>query len=164
MESSSDDMLELLNKKNSISANEKAAAFLNKIGIPFRPHFLVNPAFDIADFEKLGNYVRKLNLQSPIFPILTPIPGSFYYDEMKDKLKLGYEFFDYTHAVTQTKLPLEEFYKAWIQLFLGSYSFSRNIKSVIRRSFAKLIRNNKMKKEYYQKLKKHWKQFSLQAT
>ncbi len=176
MESINNEILEVFNKKNSISANEKAATILNDIRIPFRSYFLINPSFEMEDFKKIRNYVRKLNLQSPIFPILTPVPGSIYYDEVKDNITLGYEFFDYAHAVTPTKMAPGKFYKAWIKLFLGSYSLSRNFKCSVRRSFARLIGNKTMEKKNYHynlicllalkfvsifmiaKLKKHWKQ------
>jgi radical SAM superfamily enzyme YgiQ (UPF0313 family) len=133
-----------INKRNKIENNEHAAKILNGIGIPFRPHFLVEPGFVEEDFESILNYVRAHNLKSPIFPILTPIPGSEDYDKMKNSIWLDYEYFDYAHAVTPTKLSPKKFYWAWIKLFQRSYPIGSNILRFLKRSFARVTKNDKM--------------------
>lgn len=149
MEAADDAILEKYNKKNNVVNNVKAAAILNDIGIPFRPHFLIDPAFELEDFKKIEAYVRKNKLLSPIFPILTPIPGSDYYEQKKHDISLDYDYFDYAHSVVPTKLEPLKFYKAWRKLFLSSYSISRNLAWFFRKQIARLIGNRQMEKKYY---------------
>jgi len=149
MEATDNLLLEKLNKKNSISNNEEAARILNEIGIPFRPHFLIDPSFDHADFSKITDYVQKLRLKSPIFPILTPIPGSLYYEEMKKQISLDYEYFDYAHAVTSTRLDPALFYKKWIRLFTKSYPIWKSLLCSLRKQVGRLTGNQRMVKENY---------------
>lgn len=143
-EMSDNNHLSEINKKNNIANNEEAARILNKIDIPFRPHFLIKPSFEKKDFEKLLAYVRAHNLKSPIFPILTPIPGSDDYEELKDAIWLKYDYFDYSHAVTPTRLSPKEFYWSWIKLFQRSYPIGKNVSRSMKRSFARATGNTMM--------------------
>lgn len=147
-ETTSDNHLGELNKKNTLVNNELAARILNDIGIPFRPHFLVDPVFEKEDFNRIMCYVRKNQLKSPIFPILTPIPGTVYHSEVKDKIILGYEFFDFAHAVVPTRMPPRDFYRSWMNLFFMSYPVWRNLKYFIRRTLAKMTGNQEQQKKY----------------
>ncbi|NTW24526.1 MAG: hypothetical protein HGA37_07500 [Lentimicrobium sp.] len=127
-----------LNKKNTESNNARAAEILNSIGIPFRPHFLIEPGFEKEDFTRILNYVSAHKLKSPIFPILTPIPGTQYFNEVKDKIFLSYDFFDFAHATIPTKLSPRDFYKTWIHLYYESYPLWKNLWYFLLKNIAKL--------------------------
>lgn len=109
----------------------------------------IDPSFDFNDFNRIAAYVRILRLNSPIFPILTPIPGSLYYEEAKDRISLSYDYFDYAHAVLPTRLSPGLFYKAWIRLFQESYPIWKNLLFFFRKHLARLIGNKRMEKENY---------------
>jgi radical SAM superfamily enzyme YgiQ (UPF0313 family) len=141
--------LNLLNKKNTAANNEEAARILNEIGIPFRPHFLVEPTFLEDDFNSLIRYVDSNNLKSPVFPILTPIPGTQYYQEVKDKIILDYDFFDMAHSTVPTSLPAKEFYQNWMKLYMKSYCLRKNLLFFVLRTAAKIRGNKKLIKKYY---------------
>lgn len=147
-ETTDSDHLDELNKKNTASNNEQAARILNDIGIPFRPHFLVDPAFEKEDFNRIIHYVKKNHLKSPIFPILTPIPGTKYYFEMMGNIFLNYDYFDFAHAVVPTKLSPKDFYRAWINLYYESYPLGRNLKNFFLKTIAKITGNKAREKKY----------------
>ena len=149
METTDNLLLKKLNKRNDVSTNEEAARILNEIGIPFRPHFLIDPSFEQHDFARIEAYVQKLRLKSPIFPILTPIPGSQYYQEMKKHISLDYDYFDYAHAVTPTRLDLAIFYKKWIRLFTKSYPLWKSLLCFFRRQFGRVIGDKMLVRENY---------------
>ncbi|HNS16970.1 MAG TPA: radical SAM protein [Bacteroidales bacterium] len=140
-ETTSDDQLNDLNKKNTLTNNEEAARILNDIGIPFRPHFLVDPGFKKEDFSRVIHYVTKNNLKSPIFPILTPIPGTKYHSEVKKNIILSYDYFDFAHAVVTTRLSPRGFYTEWIQLYFSSYPIRKNLKRFLLRNLARMTGN-----------------------
>ncbi len=137
-----------LNKRNSEENNVKAAQILNDLGVPFRPHFLIEPSFIKEDFDKLINYVRLNRLKSPIFPILTPIPGTVYYKEVMDKIMVDYDCFDYAHSTVPTALGLKDFYKYWVGLYYKSYSIEKNLRYFFISTFSKLIGNISLQKKY----------------
>jgi len=141
--------LDALNKRNTSSNNEEAAKILNDIGIPFRPHFLVEPSFQKDDFTKLSDYVDANHLKSPIFPIMTPIPGTQYYFEVKQDIILDYDYFDFAHATVPTVLSPKEFYKSWIKLYHLSYPIRKNLKLFVLRTGAKIMRKKDLEKKYY---------------
>ena len=143
------DRLDELNKKNTASNNEQAAKILNDLGIPFRPHFLVEPTFEKEDFDRLLKYVVKNRLNSPIFPILTPIPGTQYFFEVEKDIYLDYDYFDFAHATMPTKLPPEEFYRSWMNLYYKSYPLGRNLKYFLLKNMAKLTGNKERAKKYH---------------
>ncbi len=151
-EGTDSDHLDELNKKNTAKNNEQAARILNEIGMPFRPHFLIEPTFEKKDFIKLEHYVAKHHLKSPIFPILTPIPGTKYYSEVKDNIYLDYDYFDFAHAIVPTRLSSEEFYKSWINLYFKSYRFGRSLRYFFLKNIAK-ITGNKSREEKYSHLR-----------
>ncbi len=147
-ETTSDDLLGELNKKNTLANNEEAARILNDIGIPFRPHFIINPGFEKEDFSRVMLYVTKNQLKSPIFPILTPIPGTVYHSEVNDKIILNYDYFDFAHAVVATRLSPREFYTEWIHLYLSSYPVRKNLKRFLLKSMARIIGDKSSMKKY----------------
>ncbi|MDD5695376.1 MAG: hypothetical protein PHD61_08740, partial [Bacteroidales bacterium] len=113
----------------------------NDIGIPFRPHFIIDPGFEKDDFIRVMHYVTKNHLKSPIFPILTPIPGTMYHSEVKDHIILNYDYFDFAHAVVPTRLSPRDFYTAWIHLYFLSYPVRKNLKLFFLKTFASITRN-----------------------
>jgi len=140
--------LDVLNKKNTESNNAQAARILNEIGIPFRPHFLIAPTFGKDDFEQILNYVRRHNLKSPIFPILTPIPGTQYYSEVSKDIILDYDYFDFAHATVPVSMTTPEFYKSWINLYYKSYPVMKNLRNFVLKKLATLIGNKMLEKRF----------------
>jgi len=136
--------IEEYNKKNMVENNEEAARILNKLKIPFRPHFLISPSFGQTDFDRIREYVHRIRLDSPIFPILTPIPGTGSYKEVQGQIILDYNYFDFAHSVLPTKMPVREFYKAWVRLYMSCYSATLNIGRFLRKNYGLLIRNKQM--------------------
>lgn len=137
-----------LNKRNSEESNAGAAGILNEIGIPFRPHFLIEPSFLKEDFRRIMDYVQKLKLKSPIFPILTPIPGTQYYSDVKEKIILDYDYFDFAHATMATRLSPKEFYQSWIDLYTRSYPVGKNLKLYILNKLSKIAGDKNGRTKY----------------
>jgi hypothetical protein len=85
-----------------------------------------------ADFEALFDYVNRWKLSHPMFTVLTPFPGTDYYERVRGQLTTSnYELFDLFHAVVPTQLPLKEFYAEYHRLWRRVYSF-KNVLSRMR--------------------------------
>ncbi len=114
--------LDAVNKNNSIENNERALAILRQHGIEPDASFIVDPTYDPSDFATLRRYVRRLRLRLPFFTVLTPLPGTTFFDAVKEQLTThNYEQFDMLHAVLPTRLPLAEFYAELAKLYREAY-------------------------------------------
>ncbi len=114
--------LDAVNKQNSIRHNEEALSILRAAGIEPNPSFIADPGDSREDFQALRAYIRRLGLQFPFFSVLTPLPGSDLFAEVEDQLTTSnYEFFDLAHAVLPTRLPPEEFYREFANLWKQAY-------------------------------------------
>lgn len=111
-ESNDDNALEALRKKNTFDCNVKAAKLLGDLGIVSTGIFMVRPEFTADDFEKLWAVINEMKIMIPLLTILTPLPGTQLWQQRQHTLLTrDVRFFDLLHAVTETKLPREEFYR-----------------------------------------------------
>ncbi|MFH2060965.1 MAG: radical SAM protein [Pseudomonadota bacterium] len=110
--------LSLYSKSSSVSTNEKAIHILNDLDVDYTADFIIRPDYGVEDFRELRAYVRKNNIQSPSFPVLTPYPGTALFEEVKDQL-LTYDFskYDQNHSVIPTKLPPKIFYEELSKMY-----------------------------------------------
>lgn len=119
--------LKKVNKSNKEQNNALAASILHEAGVPFRSYFLIHPDFESNDFVRILAYVKKHHLVNPMFTIITPLPGTDYYDQVKDRLSLSYDYFDFFHAIVRPKMEIREFYTSILNLFMTAYSFRRHM-------------------------------------
>jgi radical SAM superfamily enzyme YgiQ (UPF0313 family) len=132
-ESFKDEDLKKWDKRNTVANNIKAAKILKDSGVEVIGYFLVDPAFTEEDFKQLLGHVQELEVDQPIFSILTPFPGTQLFDEVKDRIiTRNYEFYDGMHALTPTKLDQKKFYKLYADLFRKSYPKSKLIKKILK--------------------------------
>lgn len=114
--------LEGVDKHNSVENNEKALEVLRRQGIEPTVSFIVDPDWNHRDFAALGAYVRRWRLRRVFFSVLTPLPGTVLFEEVRGRLTTAnYELFDLFHAVLPTRLPLREFYKEIANLWRRVY-------------------------------------------
>jgi radical SAM superfamily enzyme YgiQ (UPF0313 family) len=129
-----DEDLKKFNKATKISMNETAIAILKKNGIEICADFIVTQDFDREKFRRLYDYVQRLDLKMPIFPILTPLPGTTLYEEEKDRIiSDDYDLYDFKHTLLPTKLSLKEFYNEFFKLNL--LMFPRNRRYIYKHLF-----------------------------
>lgn len=115
--------LEDVRKKSSTKDNEEAVRILQNLDISIFGSFIIRPDFTRDDFREFKKYCRSLRLHLPVFSVLTPLPGTDYYEEVKDKLIThNYDYFDLLHSLQETRLPLKEFYEEFYQLYRNSSS------------------------------------------
>lgn len=114
-----------VNKHNTVENNEAALEFCRQHGIGVTASFIVDPDFTAADFARLRDYIKRWNIGTPSFTVLTPLPGTDLFAQFKDKLTTtNYELFDLLHAVVPTRLSLRDFYREFAYLYASSYTSS----------------------------------------
>jgi radical SAM superfamily enzyme YgiQ (UPF0313 family) len=110
--------LKSVNKKNTADHNNEAIRILQRLGVGYTPNFIVDPSWGHEEFEKLKNWVDETGAYNSGFSVLTPLPGTDLWDEVLPDINTNdWELFDIAHTVLPTKLPLEEFYRAYADLW-----------------------------------------------
>jgi hopanoid C-3 methylase len=118
LEGVSDKTLRRVNKRNTAALNDKALAILRDAGVIIWGAFIVDPEWDADEFSRLRDYVAGQQITHTQFTILTPLPGTrLFQKKKKELLTRDYSCFDTMHAVLPTRLPREEFYRQFANLY-----------------------------------------------
>ena len=119
------------NKDATIDDNNQAISILKQNNIEINSMFVLTQDYDRKDFENLSEYVKTQGLETPIFCILTPFPGTILYEKMKDQIiEEDYDNWDLLHSVLPTtKLSLKDFYMEFAKLYGGLEPLRRGILS-----------------------------------
>ena len=121
--------LKLVRKGSKAEDNRKAVQILKDLNLDIFPTFIIRPDFTSEDFAELRDYCIDLELDFIGFSVLTPLPGTDLYEEVKENLiTSNYDHFDFFHTILPTKLPLQDFYEE----FTALYTRSRSLKSQLR--------------------------------
>lgn len=126
LESLDDTKLKNYDKINTASNNLKAVNLVHSYGMMVRGNFVIDQNFTKKDFETLANNIIKAKIEFPSFQILTPLPGTPFYEEVKaDIIVQNLDYFDLSHSVLPTKLDFEEFHSEFQKLFDRCYGLKR---------------------------------------
>ncbi len=113
-----DDELKDVNKKVDLKTHEEAIRILKELDIIIYPSFIVKPDYIPSDFDYLRKEVLRLKLPFPQFSVMTPLPGTEYFENVKHTLiTKDYSFFDLFHPVLPTQIPLDEFFDELAKLY-----------------------------------------------
>jgi radical SAM superfamily enzyme YgiQ (UPF0313 family) len=115
--------LKSVHKANTVESNEAALAVLKRAGINVFGTLIVDPGYDLGDFSRLRDYVRGRAIPNAWFTVLTPLPGTAFFDEVQEFLTTrNWEMFDLAHAVLPTRLELERLYREFARLYTAVYT------------------------------------------
>lgn len=115
--------LKYINKKSTLDNNAKAVKVIQNLDISAYASFIVRPEYTENDFNEYCKYIRGLNLDYIGLTILTPFPGTDYYEEVKEKLLTkNYNYYDLIHTILPTRLPIKRFYQQYRKLMTKSIS------------------------------------------
>jgi radical SAM superfamily enzyme YgiQ (UPF0313 family) len=104
---------------------------LHDLGIEVYASFIVRPEFSRSDFARLRQYCRELGLSFATFAVLTPLPGTDFYEAVQSRLITdNYDFFDFIHTLLPTELPLKEFYEEYWQLVARAIPLTKSLASL----------------------------------
>ena len=118
LEGVGDKTLKSVNKNNTAATNDQALKILRDHGVIIWGAFLVDPDFTVEDFKELREYVTAQQITHTQFTVLTPLPGTNLYRQKYDELLThDYSCYDAMHSVLPTRLPREEFYRQFANLY-----------------------------------------------
>lgn len=118
-ESYKQEELALYHKGSQAIDIEKAIDVFHENGIMLRGNYVVPYDYTEDDFKALSEYASGHRIVYAGYTILTPMPGTVYYNQMKSQIidndLRKYNFFN---CVLPSKLPLEQFYEETGKLWL----------------------------------------------
>ncbi len=104
--------LAAFNKQLDAANIKKAISIFHENGIMIRGNYVVSPDYDDSDFDALAEFANAEKVTYAGYTVLTPMPGTSLYSEMKDQIidhdLRKYNFFN---CVLKTKLPLQTFHE-----------------------------------------------------
>jgi len=117
LESMDESKLNEYKKRIPPEVNRQAIKILKEIGITLHAAFIVHPDFSVEDFTRLGKEVLSLCPAEVSFTVLSPSPGTLFWQENKNRfITEPYRFYDCMHSILPTRLPLKLFYKHFSNL------------------------------------------------
>ena len=115
-----------IRKKSTSKDNEQAVQILHDLGVDVYASFIIRPEFTKEDFVSLKKYCRQLKLIFASYAVLTPLPGTDLYQEVRNQLIVhNYDYFDFIHTLLPTMLPLKDFYSEYHNLYIKGIALSK---------------------------------------
>lgn len=98
------------NKNSKPDDIEKAIRIFHANGIMLRGNYVIPTDYSLADFRAMADYAGRHKVAYAGYTILTPMPGTVYYDEVKnDIIDHDLRKYNFFNPVLPTKLKYAEF-------------------------------------------------------
>ena len=94
------------------TTTSRPSSILKDLGVGFTPNFIVDPAWDRDDFDRLRDWIDETGAYNSGFsdPHAAARHRPLGHGQARTSTTHDWEMFDIVHAVLPTKLPLDEFY------------------------------------------------------
>ena len=108
--------LDSLKKESDISKTVEAIQLARKLGFGVTGNFIIDPDFSEDDFSALWQFLDEHQLYRVGFTILTPLPGTYYFEQSVARLKvLDWNQYDLHHLLWTPRLPVKRFFELYSQ-------------------------------------------------
>jgi radical SAM superfamily enzyme YgiQ (UPF0313 family) len=131
LEAATNDGLKGLVKDATVDHTVQAIDVSRRLTYGVTGNFVIDPAWREADFERLWAFVERHALYNAGFTILTPLPGTAYFDEMRPKIGARqWAHFDMHHLLWEPALGPERFFDLYCETWRRSVLNLRGRKSL----------------------------------
>lgn len=132
LEAAGDSGLAALDKDSGIHDSIEAVRIARDLKYGINGNFLVDPDWDEDDFRQLWGFVEQYGLQRAGFTILTPLPGTEYYQKVAHKTQgQPWANFDMHHLLWQPKLGPQRFFELYAETWRRSILNTAGDKGII---------------------------------
>jgi len=132
LEAASDKGLEGITKDSGVTDSIEAVRMARELKYGINGNFLVDHGWGEAEFHELWDFVARHGLQRAGFTVLTPLPGTEYYDEIKAKIPdQPWSNFDMHHLLWEPKLGAERFFELYAETWKRSILNTSGEKSLM---------------------------------
>jgi radical SAM superfamily enzyme YgiQ (UPF0313 family) len=131
LEAATNDGLKNLVKDATVDQTDTAVAVAREHKYGVTGNFVIDPAWREPDFERLWAFVERHQLHQAGFTILTPLPGTAYFDEMRPRVGARkWAHFDMHHLLWEPALGAERFFELYCETWRRSVLNLRGHKTV----------------------------------
>ncbi|PKQ29450.1 MAG: B12-binding domain-containing radical SAM protein [Actinobacteria bacterium HGW-Actinobacteria-10] len=131
-ESSTDELLESLNKGTTVDQNQRALALCREHDIMTEASFMIGfPTETWESIQKTSEVAIRLNPDIAVFPVLTPMPFTPLWEEMRDRIRItDYSLYNLvTPIIEPYEMSLEDITVALGRCYMTFYA--RKMKDVL---------------------------------
>ena len=121
LEAATNEGLSGLVKDTTVDRTLEGVAVAREHGYGVTGNFVIDPAWEEEDFARLWAFVERHRLGRAGFTILTPLPGTAYFEEMRPRLRAAeWAQFDMHHLLWEPKLGPERFFELYCETWRRS--------------------------------------------
>ncbi|HMF97846.1 MAG TPA: radical SAM protein [Vicinamibacterales bacterium] len=121
LEAATDEGLDGLMKDATVDETMQGVAVARAHHYGVTGNFVIDPAWTESDFEKLWAFVERHQLFQAGFTILTPLPGTKYFDDMRQTLRARrWSHFDMHHLLWEPRLGPRRFFELYCETWRRS--------------------------------------------
>jgi radical SAM superfamily enzyme YgiQ (UPF0313 family) len=118
-ESFRDEELKKYHKGSPAIDNQEAIRVFEQNDIMVRGNYVIPNEYGLDDFKALAEYADKNRVVYAGYTVLTPMPGTVFYQQVKDKIiDFDYKKYNFFNSVMETKLPYDQFHEEIGKLWL----------------------------------------------
>jgi hopanoid C-3 methylase len=133
LEAATNQGLNGLMKDSTIDQTAEGVGVARSLNYGVTGNFVIDPAWSEPDFERLWAFVEQHQLFQAGFTILTPLPGTQYFDEVRPRLRARrWSQFDMHHLLWEPALGAARFFELYCETWRRSVLNLRGRKSVWR--------------------------------
>jgi radical SAM superfamily enzyme YgiQ (UPF0313 family) len=121
LEAATDAGLAKLAKDTTVDRTARALEVSRAFNYGITGNFVIDPDWVEADFERLWAFVEQYRLGRAGFTILTPLPGTAYFQESQDRIRaVSWSQFDMHHLLWEPRLGVERFFELYCETWRRS--------------------------------------------
>ena len=121
LEAATDEGLDGLMKDATVDETARGVEVARAHRYGVTGNFVIDPAWKEVDFERLWSFVERHELFQAGFTILTPLPGTAYFEEMRPKLRARkWAHFDMHHLLWEPALGPQRFFELYCETWRRS--------------------------------------------
>ena len=121
LEAATDEGLDGLMKDATVDETMRGIAAAREHTYGVTGNFVIDPAWAEADFERLWAFVERHQLFQAGFTILTPLPGTSYFEQMRPTLRARrWSHFDMHHLLWEPRLGPRRFFELYCETWRRS--------------------------------------------
>ena len=131
LEAATNEGLSGLMKDATVDQTVLGIEVARRLGYGVTGNFVIDPAWGEDDFERLWAFVERHQLHQAGFTILTPLPGTSYFEQMRPNLRARrWANFDMHHALWEPSLGAPRFFELYCETWRRSVLNLRGRKSL----------------------------------
>jgi radical SAM superfamily enzyme YgiQ (UPF0313 family) len=108
--------LDSLHKGSDVSRTLEAVRVARELGFGVTGNFIIDPDFTEENFHELWEFIEAHQLYRVGLTILTPLPGTEFFEESREKIRVyDWSQYDLHHLLWEPRLPVERFFELYCE-------------------------------------------------